>query len=74
MQRKEYVKLVDDVRESGGEVKLFSSMHVSGERKLVKITKIDLVNLIYFVILTNQLNQFLINRFLGPGSTSRGSS
>lgn len=31
--RKEYVKLVDSVRESGGEVKIFSSMHISGERK-----------------------------------------
>jgi hypothetical protein len=32
--RKEYVSLVDSVRESGGDVKIFSSMHVSGERKL----------------------------------------
>jgi len=32
--RKRYVTLVDSVRESGGEVKIFSSMHVSGERKL----------------------------------------
>lgn len=31
--RKEYVNIVDTVRESGGEVKIFSSMHVSGERK-----------------------------------------
>lgn len=30
--RKEYVRLVDSVRESGGEVKIFSSMHVSGEQ------------------------------------------
>jgi protein pelota len=30
--RKRYVKLVDDVREFGGEVKIFSSMHVSGEQ------------------------------------------
>lgn len=30
--RKTYVKLVDDVREFGGEVKIFSSMHVSGEQ------------------------------------------
>lgn len=30
--RKEYVQLVDSVRESGGEVKIFSSMHVSGEQ------------------------------------------
>lgn len=32
-QRKEYVALVDSVRENGGEVKIFSSMHVSGERE-----------------------------------------
>lgn len=31
--RKEYVNLVDSVRESGGDVKIFSSMHISGERK-----------------------------------------
>ncbi|GLV32319.1 pelota [Carabus blaptoides fortunei] len=30
--RKEYVNIVDSVRESGGEVKIFSSMHVSGEQ------------------------------------------
>lgn len=30
--RKRYVILVDSVRESGGEVKIFSSMHVSGEQ------------------------------------------
>ncbi|KAG8227096.1 hypothetical protein J437_LFUL007433 [Ladona fulva] len=32
MQRKQYVALVDSVRESGGEVKIFSSLHVSGEQ------------------------------------------
>lgn len=30
--RKQYVALVDSVRESGGDVKIFSSMHVSGEQ------------------------------------------
>ncbi|XP_055543941.1 protein pelota [Wyeomyia smithii] len=30
--RKQYVQLVDSVRDSGGEVKIFSSMHVSGEQ------------------------------------------
>lgn len=30
--RKEYVKLVESVRDAGGEVKIFSSMHVSGEQ------------------------------------------
>lgn len=33
MQRKEFVKMHDDVIEAGGDVKIFSSMHVSGERK-----------------------------------------
>lgn len=32
--RKEYVELVESVRDSGGDVKIFSSLHVSGERKL----------------------------------------
>lgn len=31
-KRKEYVSLVDSVRENGGEVRIFSSMHVSGEQ------------------------------------------
>ena len=31
-RRKKFVKLVDDVREFGGDVKIFSSMHVSGEQ------------------------------------------
>ncbi|XP_066253158.1 protein pelota [Euwallacea similis] len=30
--RKEYVGLVDSARESGGDVKIFSSMHISGEQ------------------------------------------
>lgn len=34
LKRKVYVKLVDDVRDSGGDVKIFSTMHVSGEREL----------------------------------------
>lgn len=33
IQRKEYVKIHDDVIDAGGDVKIFSSMHVSGERK-----------------------------------------
>lgn len=33
-QRKEYVKMHDDVLDAGGDVRIFSSMHVSGERKL----------------------------------------
>lgn len=31
--RKEYVELVENVKDSGGDVKIFSSLHVSGERK-----------------------------------------
>ncbi|KAK3609806.1 hypothetical protein CHS0354_029844 [Potamilus streckersoni] len=31
-QRRRYVNLVDKVRESGGDVKIFSSLHVSGEQ------------------------------------------
>ena len=32
-QRKRYVAMVDNVRENGGDVKIFSSLHVSGERE-----------------------------------------
>lgn len=32
LKRKEYVTLVDSVRENGGDVRIFSSMHVSGEQ------------------------------------------
>ncbi|KAG6452717.1 protein pelota [Manduca sexta] len=31
-KRKEYVAIVDSVRENGGDVRIFSSMHVSGEQ------------------------------------------
>ena len=31
-KRQKYVGLVDSVRENGGEVRIFSSLHVSGER------------------------------------------
>lgn len=36
-KRKIYVELVDSVRDNGGEVKMFSSLHTSGERKLVDV-------------------------------------
>ncbi|XP_046686902.1 protein pelota-like [Homalodisca vitripennis] len=36
-ERKRYVSLVDSVRDSGGDVKVFSSMHVSGEQ-LMQLT------------------------------------
>lgn len=45
--RKEYVLLVDSVRDSGGEVKIFSSMHVSGERKLMFRSNLRSVLIIY---------------------------
>uniref|UniRef100_A0A671YMZ5 Protein pelota homolog n=1 Tax=Sparus aurata TaxID=8175 RepID=A0A671YMZ5_SPAAU len=32
--RSRYVRLVDNVRDNGGNVRIFSSLHVSGERKL----------------------------------------
>ncbi|KAI9584004.1 protein pelota [Glossina fuscipes] len=38
-QRKEYVKLVENVRDAGGDVKIFSSMHISGEQ-LTQLTGI----------------------------------
>lgn len=31
--RKEYVALVESVKVSGGDIKIFSSLHVSGERE-----------------------------------------
>ncbi|XP_013117848.1 protein pelota [Stomoxys calcitrans] len=31
-QRKEYVHLVENIRDAGGDVKIFSSMHISGEQ------------------------------------------
>ena len=37
-KRKRYVQLVDNVQENGGTVKIFSSLHVSGERKFSDIT------------------------------------
>lgn len=32
-KRKRFIKLVESVREFGGDVKIFSSLHISGERK-----------------------------------------
>lgn len=37
-ERKRYVRIVDQVREHSGQVKIFSSLHVSGERNSKKIT------------------------------------
>lgn len=50
-QRKDYVKLVDSVREYGGDVKIFSSMHISGERKCFL--------LLYYQMLVNIGNVFV---------------
>jgi hypothetical protein len=33
-ERKRYVKIVDSVKNNNGQIKIFSSLHVSGERKL----------------------------------------
>lgn len=38
-ERKRYVSIVDKVRENSGQVKIFSSLHVSGERKWFEIIK-----------------------------------
>jgi protein pelota len=37
VQRKEYVKMHDDVIDAGGDVKIFSSLHVSGEREFMTV-------------------------------------
>lgn len=42
-ERKEYVKMHDDVIDAGGDVKIFSSLHVSGERELIVHTSFKLV-------------------------------
>jgi stalled ribosome rescue protein Dom34 len=34
--RKEYVNIVEAVKDSSGDVKIFSSMHISGERMYLK--------------------------------------
>ncbi len=35
-ERKKYVALVESVRDNGGVARIFSSLHVSGERKSVQ--------------------------------------
>lgn len=44
--RKEYVHLVESVRENGGEAKIFSSMHMSGERKYIFLLNLSLNNIV----------------------------
>lgn len=53
--RKEYVQLVDSVREYGGDVKIFSSLHVSGERKYLEMCRCD--GLVYFFYVLIELEQ-----------------
>jgi protein pelota len=36
-ERKRYVNLVNSVKDSGGDVHIFSSLHVSGEREYCKL-------------------------------------
>lgn len=55
--RKEYVELVESIKDSGGDVKIFSSLHVSGERKLNQLFKFQFI-LRYFYILNNNNNNF----------------
>jgi len=65
--RRRYVNLIEGVRDSGGEVKIFSSLHVSGERKLIFfIQHVD--RPIWSVKLTNL---FFCNR---TGTVDRGGS
>ena len=37
-ERKKYVALVDAVKEYNGDVKIFSSLHISGERKRADVS------------------------------------
>lgn len=48
-QRKRFVKLVDSVRECGGDVKIFSSMHISGERKLLMLYQHLSITIILYI-------------------------
>ncbi|VDQ15331.1 unnamed protein product [Trichobilharzia regenti] len=40
-ERKRYVELVDQVKENQGTVRIFSSLHISGERKFCKEIFLD---------------------------------
>lgn len=66
-QRKEYVKIHDDVIDAGGDVKIFSSMHVSGERKLNKSQSSEIwINFISFTELAQLTGIAAILRFPMP--------
>ena len=49
VERKKYVNIVDRVKENNGQVRIFSSLHVSGER------------MFRFLILSNHFENNLIN-------------
>ncbi|XP_028792210.1 protein PELOTA 1-like [Neltuma alba] len=48
MRRQQYVKLVNSVKDSGGSVHVFSSMHVSGERECYYLILIFLPSFFFF--------------------------
>lgn len=52
--RKEYVTIVESVKEYNGDVKIFSSLHVSGERMYDDIIRhILIMNFIYRMCVDN---------------------
>lgn len=55
--RKEYVTLVEKIRDVGGEVKIFSSMHISGQRKLIAIFFVLFRNPFLIIGLSSELAQ-----------------
>jgi len=57
-QRRRYVRLVDTVRESCGDVRIFSSLHVSGERKII----INFLKLQHFKLLVHVFGRFYFMR------------
>ena len=60
------MKLVDDVRDSGGDVKIFSTMHVSGERKYIRSSINSLDNFHFFTELSQLTGIAAILRFPLP--------
>lgn len=63
-KRKRYIKIVDGVKENGGEVRIFSSLHVSGERKSKRLSLLS----VYFFDLRfetfKQIVLFMIRNWL----------
>lgn len=68
MQRKEYVRMHDDVIDAGGDVKIFSSMHVSGERKFIIdfFMNTPVIKLFFFLELAQLTGVAAILRFPMP--------